>query len=271
MSQTNAMLGTAFQDPRVICATIDPMGMMKAHRGAMPVYAGTAQRWASGPGGTAESLGLSELGGTPGFEAGNALIMNPHYQGPPLQLPPGTIRTTAMIQAEARLAEAMVLAKAQNGRPGAHPVDAAETLGLPPQPETQAPEEGSAINRPTPVEGLVGFKMEPRPVGLTPGPIGKFPTAAEIEAAAKAAEPAPVGPEAEWRAAADLKRMAPPAERQSDSLAELLRMDQEQMPVREVLRNLILALDLGFNGNQDLKKMRAAVAAMADGVRKGIL
>lgn len=258
MSQTNAMLGTAFQDPRVICATIDPMGMMKAHRGAMPVYAGTAQRWTSGPGGTAESLGLSELGGTPGFEAGNALIMNPHYQGPPLQLPPGTIRTTAMIQAEARLAEAMVLAKAQNGRPGAHPVDAAETLGLPPQPETQAPEEGSAINRPTPVEGLVGFKMEPRPVGLTPGPIGKFPTAAEIEAAAKAA----AGP---------VETVPAPLNAHVDPLAELLKADPDQMPVREALRSLILALDLGFNGNQDLKKMRAAVAAMADGVRKGIL
>ncbi|HPS76545.1 MAG TPA: hypothetical protein PLS53_00155 [Thermoanaerobaculaceae bacterium] len=260
MSQTNAMLGAAFLDPNVICATIDPMGMVKAHRGAMPVYAGTAQRWASSPGGTAESLGLSELGGTPGFEAGNALIMNPHYQGPALQLPPGTIRTTAMIQAEARLAEAMVLAKAQNGRPGAHPVDAAAALGLPPQPETQAPEEGSAINRPTPVEGLVGFKMEPRTPMLTPGPIGKFPTAAEIEAAAKAA----AGPVETVPAPAPLSTRV-------DPLAELLKADPEQMPVREILRSLILALDLGFNGNQDLKKMRAAVASMADGVRKGIL
>jgi len=263
MSQTNAMLGAAFQDPNVICATIDPMGMMKAHRGAMPVYAGAAQRWASGPGGAVESLGLSELGGSPGFEAGNALIMNPNYRGPALQLPPGTIRTTAMIQAEARLAEAMVLAKAQNGRPGAHPTDATVALGLPPQPETQAPEEGSAINRATPVEGLVGFKMEPRPIGLTTGPIGKFPTAAEIEAAAKEAEQAPVGP------AVPLRPWPP--EKTADPLAELLKADPDQTPVREVLHALILALDLGFNGTQDLKKMRSAVASMADGVRKGIL
>jgi len=271
MSQTNAILGTAFQDPDVVAATIDPMGMIKIHFGAMPVFAGLAQRWASGPGGRCQEVGLSEYGGTPGFEASTALIVNQNYKGPPLPFAPGTVRTTAMIQAEARLKEAAILDKAQAGRPSPHPTDAQTALGLPPQPETQAPDEGSAINRPTPVEGLVGFRMAPREATaaplLTTGPLGKFPTAAEIAAAAAVAGTPDVALQPESSVPAELRQ--PPGQ---DELAELLSpRDPNQVETRAMLRNLILALDIGFNGNHDLKKMRAAIAGMADAVRKGLL
>lgn len=244
MSQTNAILGTAFQDPLVVGATIDPMGMIKAHKGAMPVFIGPAQRWVPGPGGTLQELGLSELGGNPGFEAASAFIMNPNYMGPAVQSARGAVRTTAMIQAEARMKEQDLLNKAQNGTPG--PDTAPAALGLPSQETGQTTEERSSINTPTPVEGLVGFDMKARqgPVAplLTQAPIGQFPTAAEIAAAA-----------------------AP-----RDDLAALLQ-PAPGVSTRDMLIALILALDVGFNGQGDLKKMRAAVASMADAARKGVL
>lgn len=273
MSYTNAALGTAFQKhPGATGATIDPMGMIKIHFGGMPVFSGLGAKWVAPPGGTCIEIGLSELGGTPGFEAASAFIANPLYTGPAFKNTKG-YRTTAEIQREALLKSEGILAKQSSvmkTHPSEHAAAALNELGLPVQTEMNADAERSAPATVTPVEGLVGFAMAPRPA-VSPGPllmpdplaiadpkrtakdtVGIWPTQAELHAQA-AAEVAP----------------APVAPPQQETLEGLLEPGPPKMPSRELLMNLILALDIGFNGTKDIAKMRDAVAKMAAGVRKG--
>jgi hypothetical protein len=266
MSQTNTILGNAFhQHPDAVGATIDPMGMIKLHFTAMPVFAGVAQRWVPGAGGRCQEIGLSEFGNNPGFEAASAFIMNPIYSGPPIQTAKGGIRTTAMIQAENRLKEAALLQKAQGG---AAVVPGLDELGLPVQTETIAEPQRSTINDRTPVEGLVGFKMAPREGVQSPVPVASFSGGPGVVLMPRAtAETVAVSSDLEGH-----DHKVPPALAR-DPLADLLATKpvSPKTPSREFLTHLILALDLGFNGNHDLKKMRETVAAMADAVRKGAI
>jgi hypothetical protein len=259
MSQTNAILGTAFAEhPDAVGVTIDPMGMMKLHFDAMPVFAGIAQRWVPGRKGRCQEIGLSELGGTPGFAAESAFIMNPNYKGPQLQAPAGGIRTTAMIQAENRMREETEFRKA-NGDAGK--AAALDTLGLPLQTEMDAEPERPRPGDKTPVEGLVGFKMAPREVPIVPRAEFVAATAA-VQAARASAQPQVITATPESQGT------------RTDALAELLKpglITRDGVSTQEMLSGLILALDIGFNGQGDLKKMRAAVAQMADAVRKGTL
>lgn len=257
MSQTATILGTAFADhPDAVGATIDPMGMIKLHFNVMPVFAGMAQRWAPGRGGRLQEIGLSEYGGTPGFEAASAFIANPNYSGPAVQSVPGAIRTTAMIQAENRMHEEAAFRKTNRDTAKTAALD---VLGLPPQTEMVAEPDRPRPGDKTPVEGLVGFKMAPRETPVVPR--------AEFVAATAAVQAA--------RASAQLLTVTPGSQgSESDALAELLKpgpITTSGVSVQEMLAGLILALDVGFNGTGDLKKMRAAVAAMADAIRKETL
>lgn len=265
MSYTNAALGTAFaRYPDATGATIDPMGMMKVHFGGMPVFSGPGNRWMPPPGGRCIEVGLSELGGTPGFEAASAFIANPNYKGPAFASSRG-YKTTADIQREAAAKTDAILAK-QTVHMKTHPSDQAlDSLGLPPQPETAMEPERPSPASVTPVEGLVGFRMAPRepvvgaqpllmPDPAKPGPqetVGVWPTAAELAA----------------------QNQNPPPQAPQETLEGLLGVEPKlaKMPASALVKNLVLALDIGMNGTKDIKRMREAIAAMADAVRKGAI
>ena len=284
MSYTNAALGTAFHKyPDAVGATIDPMGMIKIHFGGMPIFSGPGGKWASPPGGRSLELGLSELGGTPGFEASNAFIANPNYTGPEFRSNRG-YRTTAEIQREAMAKTDKILAaqsKDMKTHPSEHAKDRAlNDLGLPPQPESNVEADRSNPATVTPVEGLVGFRMAPREpvVPTTQTQAILMPSEPEAIPGRTAKETVGI-----WPTQADLDRQLreqnqnPPPKQDlvsEQTLEEILGLTTQgppKMPPAALLKNLVLALDIGFNGTKDLKKMREAIAAMADAVRKGAI